>query len=286
MRHKKFFPYVLIAPFVIFFAVFRLYPIVLTFLRSVTESNSGVLVYRGFSNYANLIQDRLLLQVLVNTAVVFMLYVAIKMPLLMVISIVIREMKKNKALYIRTLYLPTLVGGFAYGIIYRYLFTYNGIVNHVLNFTLGIRVDWLGEAFFARYVIVFALLWGSLGIHVLMLVNALNNVSSEQLEYGALEGATFIDRMRYIFIPHAKPLLKVIVFISLIETIGMIDVPLNLTNGGPYQSTMTLGLYVYKQAFQYGDFAYAGTIGVLILFLSIAFLVLFGRKEALYENYY
>lgn len=246
----------------------------------------GVLSYHGFSNYIDMFQDVMLFQSMVNTVMIFMLYVIIKMPLLIVISIIIRELKRNKSLYIKTLYLPALVGGFAYAIMYRYLFTHQGIVNHVLDITIGIRIDWLGEAFFARHVIVFAMLWGSFGIHILMLVNALNNVPSEQLEYSALEGATFIDRMRYIFIPHVKPLLKVLVFISLIETIGMIDVPLNLTNGGPYQSTMTLGLYVYKQAFHYSDFSYASTIGVLILFLSIAFFFLFGRKEALYEDYY
>jgi lactose/L-arabinose transport system permease protein len=248
--------------------------------------DKGVLVYHGFSNYTMMFKDTLFYQVLVNTAAIFLLYLFYKIPFLIVISVIIREMRRNKRIYLKTLYLPALVGGFAYAIIYRYLFTYQGIVNHVLNLVTGIQIDWLGEAFFARQVIVFAMLWGSFGIHILMLVNALNNISNEQLEYGSLEGATFFARIRYIYVPHAKPLLKMLVFISLIETIGIIDVPLNLTNGGPYQSTITLGLYVYKQAFQYSNFSYASTIGVLILFLSIVFFFLFGRKETLYEDYY
>lgn len=258
----------------------------MTLIRSVMVMDRGQLVYHGFSNYTFMLKDKLLYQALTNTAIIFLLYVIFKIPFLVVVSVIIREMKKNKRIYLKALYLPALVGGFAYAIMYRYLFTHQGIVNHVLNFVVGIRIDWLGEAFFARQVIVFAMLWGSFGIHILMLVNALNNISKDQLEYGSLEGATFFARIRYIYVPHAKPLLKILVFISLIETIGMIDVPLNLTNGGPYQSTITLGLYVYKQAFQYSDFSYASTIGVLILFLSIVFFFLFGRKETLYEDYY
>ena len=73
------------------------------------------------------------------------------------------------------LYLPTLVGTFI-AIIYRYLFTYDGIINSMLFSLLKIKINWLDNGFNAKNVFVIAMIWSSLGINTLLIVNALNNI--------------------------------------------------------------------------------------------------------------
>jgi ABC-type sugar transport system permease subunit len=238
----------------------------------------------GFTKYWDVLSDPLFLKSILNTIIIFSVLVVMKFPLLLIVSSLVRE-SKNKNFFLWIIYLPALIGVFAYAIMYRYLFTYNGMLNDLIMKVFDMKIDFLGNPFFARVVVVVALVWSSLGINVLLLVNGLNRIPLEFMEYAEIEGANTFQKLRYIYIPYSKRLVMTIFLISLIETIGSVVIPLNLTQGGPYQSTYTIGFYMYQQAFQFGDFPKASAAGVLIFAIGLVIVIVLEKRFSYEKDY-
>ncbi|HHX70706.1 MAG TPA: sugar ABC transporter permease [Gallicola sp.] len=182
------------------------------------------------------------------------------------------------------LYLPTLVGTFAFAIIYRYLFTYDGIINSMLFSLLKIKINWLDNGFNAKNVFVIAMIWSSLGINTLLIVNALNNIPKDVLESAEVDGSNNFQSLIYIMIPYIKKLILFVVLTTFVATVNLLDLPYNLTQGAPNFETMTLGFYIYKVAFGYRDFSYAATIGITIFVLFIFIYISFKKVVSVYEK--
>jgi ABC-type sugar transport system permease subunit len=152
------------------------------------------------------------------------------------------------------------------------------MINDIFKSLFNFQIDFLGEPFFAKGTIVFALLWGSLGINIVLVINGLSKLPIEYIEYGKIEGVNRFQAIRYIYMPYIKTLLITILFLSLIESISTIEIPLMLTLGGPTQSTYTLGYYMYQQAFSYNSFSNAASAGVILILIGLMVIPLFQRR--------
>lgn len=277
MLNKKYFPYLIIVPFLVLFTIFRVLPFLVTLYRSFINLVGTQNRFVWFDNFAFVLSDNLFYKAIINSLIIFLVLIAVKLPLLLWISSLLRS-KKNRRVFLYFIYLPVLIGSFAYAIIYKYLFTYNGIINDIIDFVFGFEIDFLGDPFFAKVTIVFALLWGSLGLNVLLVLNSISKIPIEYIEYSELEGASQFQLVRYVYIPYIKNLLVTIIFLSLIESISSIEIPLMLTNGGPTQSTYTIGYYMYQQAFQFNSFSIAASAGIVLTMIGLLIILLLQRR--------
>jgi len=283
MQTRKFTPYIMLVPFIVFFIMFRLVPIIETFRASSFQLLNNQRLFVGIENIHKMITDHVFWLSLWNTLVMFLMYIIIKIPLVITISLMISYMKKKKVILF-IIYAPTLIGMFAYAIIFRYLFTYDGTVNSILHLIFNTKINWFGNPNFARLMLVFAMLWGGLGFYVLIYVNALKNIPKSLHEVIDLNGGTYLQKIRYLVLPITKPILSTILFLSALELLTMVEIPLNLTQGGPNMSTITISYYVYLQAIQYVNFSYAATIGVSLILIGIVlFLTRKPREDIYYE---
>jgi len=283
MHKNKYFPLLLITPFIIFFVLFRLLPILFTAITSVVDFNNADMNLVFFDNIKSMINDNVFWKSIINTLLIFIFYIIIKFLFIFFIANLLEDVRR-KRLVLLFLYLPTLVGLFAYAIIFKYVFTYQGVINNFIEMTFGFRIDWFGSSLGSRIMISIATLWGSAGFYVLIYINALKNIPKSYEEVLILNGGNTIDRLRFVQIPLTLPVLKTIVFLSVVEMIALIEIPMNLTLGNPNQSTITLSYYVYIQAIQYGNFSYAAMLGLVIMI--IGFIFYFVRKpkgEFIYE---
>ncbi len=283
MHKNKYFPLLLITPFIIFFVLFRLLPILFTAITSVVDFNNADMNLVFFDNIKSMINDNIFWKSIINTLLIFIFYIIIKFLFIFFIANLLEDVRR-KRLVLLFLYLPTLVGLFAYAIIFKYVFTYQGVINNFIEMIFGFRIDWFGSSLGSRIMISIATLWGSAGFYVLIYINALKNIPKSYEEVLILNGGNTIDRLRFVQIPLTLPVLKTIVFLSVVEMIALIEIPMNLTLGNPNQSTITLSYYVYIQAIQYGNFSYAAMLGLVIMI--IGFIFYFVRKpkgEFIYE---
>lgn len=284
MHAKRYFPYLIITPFIVFFTIYRVLPFLATLYRSIFVVANSTIDFVGLAKYWDVLSDPLFMKSIINTVIIFSILVLIKFPLLFVVSSLVRE-SKYKNLFLWIIYLPVLIGVFAYAIMYRYLFTYNGMLNDLFMKLFNLKIDFLGDPLFARVVVVIALVWSSLGINVLLFVNGLNKIPLEFMEYAEIEGANTIQKLKFIYIPYTRRLVMTIFFITLIETIGTVVIPLNLTMGGPYQSTYTIGFYMYQQAFQFGNFPKASAAGVIIFIIGLVVVLVLGKRSSYEKDY-
>lgn len=277
MLTKKYYPYLIISPFFILFVIFRVLPFFVTLYRSFIDMDGTRTVFVWINNYLSVLSDRLFYKSLFNSISIYLMLITIKIPLLLFVSSLLYNSNRRR-LFLWFIYLPVLIGSFAYAIIYRYLFTYNGMINDIFKSLFNFQIDFLGEPFFAKGTIVFALLWGSLGINIVLVINGLSKLPIEYIEYGKIEGVNRFQAIRYIYMPYIKTLLITILFLSLIESISTIEIPLMLTLGGPTQSTYTLGYYMYQQAFSYNSFSNAASAGVILILIGLMVIPLFQRR--------
>ncbi len=281
---KKITPYILLAPTVVIFILFIGYPIFSTVVRSVVSNDNTSLV---LSNYLRVFRDRLFFLSISNSLIIAVFYLIMKIPVSIIISEMLNGITKGKKIVLILLFIPTTVGVFAYGIIFRILFSSDGLLNSIFN-QFGFQVSFLDNPLLAKFVVSVALLISTMGSMVLYLLISRNNNINQSIEDSCIvDGVGFFSRMRYIVIPMLLPILKVFTLFGVIESIAVIDISYQLSGGGPNNGTLTLGYYIYKQAIVYGEFAYASTLSIITLILILIALVLFRKVRGTYngQNY-
>jgi lactose/L-arabinose transport system permease protein len=278
-------PYVFLLPTILLFAVFTCYPYVSALWLSLTTNQNGTTAFAGFANYVRLLQDPLFYTALRNTAVILIVQVPIMLALAVLLSVAFNSLLlKARALW-RTLYfVPIVMGLVAYGILFRALFSaQDGFVNQLLGI-IGIGpIPWLADPFWAKIAIVIAMTWHYTGQSAIIYLAQLQSIPTELYEAASVDGAGAVHRFWHVTLPGLRPALLLTVILSTIGTLQLFDEPYVLTNGGPDNATLTVGMYLYQNGFQYFDFGYASAIGyaltIIIGVISLVQLRLFREKS-------
>lgn len=275
MQKSKLFYYLLLIPLIILFIIFKITPFIYSFIYSFLSSNKINSGNFTLLNYSNIFTDKLFINAILNSIVIFTMYIIIKIPLLVIYSTLISNLHKSKKKYLSLLYIPSIIGGFAFALIFKYIFTYDGFANQIIYNLFNLKINWFGKTNTSRAILAFSLIWSSFGISIFIMVNRLGNINKSVVESMELDGVNFIQKIKYLTIPYGKSVLLYTVFIGLIEVVGMIDVPMNLTSGGPGNSTVTIGYYIFKIAFDHNNFPYAATIGVILVLITTIFVIIY-----------
>ncbi|MDE7429880.1 MAG: sugar ABC transporter permease, partial [Lachnospiraceae bacterium] len=165
----------------------------------------------------------------------------------------------------------------AYAIIFRSLFANNGLGNLVLV-NLGILDQpyaFLTHTASARVVIIIALLWRWTGYNMVFYLSGLQNIEYSVYEAAKIDGASPVQSFFKITVPLLKPTILLTAIMSTNGTLQLFDESVNLTNGGPANTSITMSHYIYDTSFKYvPNFGYSAAMSFLILILVavLAFL--------------
>lgn len=291
--------YFFVAPFVIVFCLFNLYPTVYTFVLSFSDLRGLRRDFNlvGLENYAKLVTDPYFWEAVGNTFVIWGWNFVPQLGIALILSIWLSDVRlklKGKGLFRALIYMPNLLTAASVAMLFRSLFGYPiGPVNQFLQ-TLGfyhetVRADGtvVQEAFnffrnvtVTRGVVAFIQWWMWYGHTVIMLMAGITSISTSLYESAVVDGANSRQTTLYITLPLLRPMMLYILVTSLIGGMQMLDVPFLLTDmrGAPDFKIRTTAVYIYNIAFQgRNDYAYAATIsiGMFILTLIIALLMYF-----------
>lgn len=258
--------------------LFYFYPMIQSFLLSFQSGIGSNLEFVGLANYRRLLQDPTFLTAAKNT----LLFLVFQVPIMVLLAIFFSALLNKKTLkwkgVFRTIvFLPSVTSLVAYSIVFKYLFSNNGIVNKMLvNLSLiDSPVLWLSDPFWAKVLIILAITWRWTGYNMIFFLSAIQNISPEIYEAARIDGASNRDQFFKITIPLLKP---VILFTSVTSTIGtlqLFDEPMNITRGGPGNATTTISQYIYNLSFKYTpDFGYAAAVSYAIVILVIIFSII------------
>ena len=255
------------------------YPMIQAFILSMKNGLGVNLKFAGFSNYERILKDPTFKGTLFNT----FFYLIIQVPIMLTLALILASILNNKDLKFRGLwrtciFLPCATSLVSYSMIFRSLFANDGFVNTVLR-GLGMSpVMWFANAWTARFVIIIALIWRWTGYNMVFYLSGLQNIDYSVYEAARIDGASAKQTLFKITIPLLKPTILLTTITSTNGTLQLFDESLNLTNGGPGKSTMTMSHYIYNTSFvQSPNFGYAAAMSIVIL-VMVAILAVIQMK--------
>jgi lactose/L-arabinose transport system permease protein len=273
---------------VVLISVFYFYPMASALILSFQSGAGRNLEFAGFENYLRLFNDPTFITAVKNTVIYLIIQVPVMIFLALLISVLLNDKKLMGKGWFRTaIFLPCVTSLVAYSVIFKYLFGSDGLIN-VMLMNLAIvsqPVQWLTDPFWAKVTIIIAITWRWTGYNMIFYLSALQNIDNSIYEAAKIDGANAIQRFFVITIPMLKPIILFTSITSTIGTLQLFDEVMNITGGGPGNSTLTISQYIYNLSFKYTpDFGYAATVSyaivVLIVFFSILQFKAAGDKNA------
>ena len=255
------------------------YPMIQAFILSMKNGLGVNLKFAGFSNYLRILKDPTFKGTLFNT----FFYLIIQVPIMLTLALVLASILNNKdlrwkGLWRTCIFLPCATSLVSYSMIFRSLFANDGFINTLLR-NIGLSpVMWFANAWTARFVIIIALIWRWTGYNMVFYLSGLQNIDYSVYEAARIDGATPRQTLFKITIPLLKPTILLTTITSTNGTLQLFDESLNLTNGGPGKSTMTMSHYIYNTSFvQSPNFGYAAAMSIVIL-VMVAILAVIQMK--------
>lgn len=267
--------WIFIIPATILIFVFYFYPIIRALILSFQTGMGANLQFAGLYNYQRLFADTLFKTALTNVLLFLVLQVPIMLLSALVLAVLLNDPKLKFRGFFRTaIFLPAATSLVSYAIVFRSLFAVDGFVNTALMALniIGNPINWTGQPWTARLVIVLALTWRWTGYNMIFYLAALQNIDRSIFEAALIDGASAIRRFFSITVPLLKPIILLTTILSTNGTLQLFDETMNLTNGGPANATLSISQYIYRLSFQYSPrFSYAAAIS-FVVFLLVAVL--------------
>ena len=262
-----------LAPAAIMIFVFSCWPMFQAFLISLKKGLPTALQYSDplWRNYQFMLKDKVFIQSVTNTFT----YLIVQVPIMLVLAIIFASLLNNRDLKFRGLFrtcifLPCATGLVAYSMIFRTLFTYDGMVNALL-LNLGIiseRINWLNDPSTAKAVIIIGLIWRWTGYNMVFFLSGMQGIEYSIYEAARIDGANQFQQLIKITIPLLKPIILVTGIMSTNGTLQLFDESVNLTRGGPSNTTITMSHYIYNKMFVGNpNFGYAAAMSFVILIM-------------------
>jgi len=260
------------------------YPMVQAFITSLKTGSSANLQWAEplFNNYSRMLQDKMFKTAMGNT----FLYLLIQVPIMLVLAILLAQLLNNKDLKFRGLFrtmifLPCATALVSYAIIFKTLFATQGLINSWLV-GIGIvkeNINWLGQPGTAKAVIIIALLWRWTGYNMVFFLAGLQNIDYSVYEAANIDGASGWQTFWSITVPLLKPVIVMTGIMSINGTLQLFDESVNLTNGGPANTTITMSHYIYNNSLGQGvaNFGYASALA-FVVFILVAVLAFINMK--------
>ncbi len=247
----------------------------------------------GLANYQRLVGDPLFYQSMINTAYFGGASVALSVIFTLLLAILLNSKVRGLWLFRAIFYLPSIVAGIATALLWRNILDPDfGLINLVLGW-FGIQgPGWLQSPDWAIPGLVLMSVWGA-GNTIVIYLAGLQSIPATMYEAALLDGAGWFSRFRHVTVPMISPVIFFNVITGLIASLQAYVLILIMTGaggvaaGGPENSTLVIGLYIFRQAFQYFDFGYAAALSwALFLFIMIitGIQFLLSRRWVHYEG--
>jgi len=271
-------------PATILIAVMSFYPMIRAFIISLQTGSSANLEWADplIHNYQRMFQDKIFRRSIGNT----FLYLLIEVPVMLILAILLAQILNNKDLKFKGLFrtmvfLPCATSLVSYALIFKSLFATQGLVNQVLQ-ALHItseNINWLGTPATAKAIIIIALIWRWTGYNMVFYLAGLQNIDYQVYEAAKIDGASPWRTFWSITVPLLKPVIVMTFIMSINGTLQLFDESVNLTSGGPANSTITMSHYIYNNSLGQGvaNFGYASALS-FVVFIMVAVLAFINMK--------
>lgn len=292
LKNENMLGYAFIAPFLIVFLTFSIYPIFKTLMLSFTDyAGYGEPIFVGLSNYQQLLSDPMFYDAFGNTFKMWAINIVMQMGLAFALMLIFSDMKykmKGLKVFRALFYLPNLIAATSVAFLFSSLLDWQyGSFNQLLisSGLIDTNVNWLGQPGTAVIVVGVIGAWMWFGSTFIVLMAGIQGISKEYFEAAHIDGANRWQVFTQITMPLLKPILLYVALTSFIGGIQMFDIPFLLTDGigAPFGALNTIVMYLFNTAFKYNNIGYAAAIAYGLFFI-IAISSVFIFKSMYRDN--
>ncbi|MEX1140341.1 MAG: sugar ABC transporter permease [Bacteroidota bacterium] len=281
--------YMFLAPALIPIFLFFFIPALAAFILSFTDfdiyslGDIGNARFIGFRNYLNLFNDPLFWKAMSNT----FYFVLVGGPLSVALSLIMALMVNAKVVrfrsFFRTVYfVPVVTTLVAVAVVWRFLYHPRfGLLNYVLSWVGIDAIDWLGDPAWAMPAIILLSVWKGFGFNMIIFVAGLQNIPAELYEAARIDGASAWVQFKRITLPLLVPTTFFVGVITMINNVQLFAEPYVMTQGGPVNSTLSIVLLMYQEAFRWWNLGYSASIAFVLFAIILvgAFLQSWVQKR-------
>ncbi len=219
----------------------------------------------GLGNFMELFRDKQFLTSLVFTLKLGIVTVTLNNIAAFTISYFLNERIFAKGLTRSMFFMPNTIGGIMVSFIWCFLFTN---VFPKMFAAAGMeslaQISWFGSGSMAFITIVVAAVWTGSGFLMVLYLAGLQNISTDILEAGEIDGCTGLKKVVMIQLPLLMPTITINLFVSIAGAFKSFDIPYAMTGGGPAGATNTIALNIYRAAFSTYNMGYACAKSVIL----------------------
>nr|WP_328915230.1 sugar ABC transporter permease [Streptomyces sp. NBC_00223] len=259
-----------IAPVLIGFAVFYVYPTVRGVWFSLTDySLLNTPSYVGADNYKHLLHDEQFWNALRVTAYYVVINIVSQTVLALGLAALMHRLTRSAVLR-ATLLLPWLVPNVTVGLLWAWLLDANlGFANHLLH-SMGFGGVSFYSPTWAMPSVALVNTWAYTGYTALLFYAGMLQIPQELYESALVDGAGEIRMFRRITLPLLRPILALVLVVSLIGSFQIFDTVAVVYQGSPIPATRVIYFYIYQQAFGFFHMGYASAVAmVLVVILGL-----------------
>lgn len=290
--------YYFVLPFFLAFGVFWLYPIISTFVTSLTNENFTQFGrdFIGLENYIQEITSAGFWRSFLNTWIIWLPNIILQLGTALFLAVMLTNAQlrpKGVGVFRAIFFFPNLVTVASIAILaYAVLDWQSGVLNQIVFGTEpGAResyVFWLNDPIATRVVVALIQTWMWFGYTMILFMAGIQAIPQSLFEASIVDGASSFRMFRSITLPLLKPVMVYVVITSLIGGMNIFDLPWILTRGtgGPDQSLTTVVVYLYNRAFRFYQLGSGAAVSYLLLVFTGFFAALylrfigFGKEDA------
>ena len=286
-------PYLFILPHLIFFALFLAWPFLFGIFTSLFEFDflrPERRPFVGLENYIDLfnpasVQFRDFWRAMRNTGEFILWSVPPLVIVAVLLAVLLNGRFRGRSFFRMVFFAPYTLSVTAAAVIWWWIFQpQGGIVNHLLN-SLGIGgPNWLSHMPEAWIAITIATVWWTIGFNTIIILAALQDIPASLYEAAAIDGAGAARRFWHVTLPLLRPVLVLVITITLIASANLFGQPYIMTAGGPTQQTEPIIFRIYIEGILRSQMGSAAAMSVIVaamlLILTALNFKFFGRSEA------
>ena len=263
-------------PAFLFMLIFLYYPFIQNIFNSFQEIRGLGTAPMGwkdpwYSNFKTMWEDENMRIAMKNTLIMILVTIVGQVGIALFLAILVDNVKHGSKFFRVVFFFPIVVSATALGLLFNLIFLYDkGMINQLLE-VLGSKslTDWKDETH-AFMTMMIPVTWQYVGFYFIILVTGLNNISDELYEAVAIDGATTLQKVRFITIPLVHNVICTCVILAVTGALKVFDLPwVMFPKGIPFGQTWLTGTYMYYQVFNATDVDYSSAIAVLIVVLGI-----------------
>lgn len=224
-----------------------------------------------YDNYSKLIKDPNVATALINTLKMTFVTIVGQVGIAVVLALMVDNIKAGAKIFRTVYFFPIVISATALGLLFNLIFLHDkGMLNQLLElFGKKELTDWKREGL-AIFTMMVPVMWQYVGFYFVILITGLNNIPEELYESASIDGASRLQRIRYISLPLLHNVLCTCIVLAVTGSLKVFDLPWTMfPKGMPTKTTFLTGTYMYYQTMETRNVDYGSTLAIVIVLLGV-----------------